>query len=210
VSKTADKIRELRFNRMRLGAAAGRIVELPSQPEIKVAVVPLTEAEHEQCLEIVMTMEAPENMIGAMSRDRRNQNEALFRALRDPESLDERVFESREEMMEALEVQDSNFLMDILLEVSESDNPAPGEFTEEELDEVKKVLSEVDLNGLSGRQWYGLKRFLSTLGLTLLPANSLGSISTNSVIMTNEEAESMSIAEASLTETFAKSAESKL
>jgi hypothetical protein len=210
VSKTADKIRELRFNRMRLGAAAGRVEALPSQPEIKVAVVPLTEAEHEQCMEIVTAMEAPETMIGAMSRDRRNQNEALFRALRDPENFEERAFDDRDEMMEALEVQDSNFLMDVLLEISETDNPAPGEFTEEELDEVKKVLEGVDLNVLSGRQWYALKRFLSTLGLTLLPANSVGSTSTNSVITKNDVNEFMNTADPNLIETLAKSVESQL
>jgi hypothetical protein len=207
VSKTADKIRDLRFHRMRLGAAAGRIEALPSQPEIKVAIVPLTEAEHEQCLEAITAMEAPENLIGAMSRDRRNQNEALFRALRDPENLEQRAFDSREEMQEALEIQDTNHLMDVLLEISESDNPAPGEFSEEELEEVKKVLEEVDLNGLSGRQWFALKRFLLSIGLTLLPANSLGSTSTNSVITTNAENESMSIADQNLTEILAKSAE---
>jgi hypothetical protein len=206
MSKMADKVRELRFHRMRLGAAAGRIEPLPSHPEIKIAIVPLTEAEHEQCLEVVTAMEVPETMVGALARDRRNQNEALFRALRDPENLEERAFETREEMMEALEVQDTNHLMDVLLEVSESDNPTPGEFSEEELAEVKKALEEVDLSGLSGRQWYALKRFLSTLGLTLLPANSLGSTSTNSVITTSDVNEFMSTADPNLIETLAKSA----
>lgn len=210
MSKTADKLRELRFNRMRLGPAAGRIEPLPSQPEIKVAIVPLTEAEHEQCLEVVTAMEVPETMMGAMSRDRRNQNEALFRALRDPENFEERAFDDREEMMEALEVQDSNFLMDVLLEISETDNPAPGEFTEEELEEVKKVLGEVDLNVLSGRQWYALKRFLSTLGLMLLPASSVGSTSTNSVITKSDVNEFMNTADPNLIETLAKSVESQL
>ena len=207
MSKTADKIRELRFHRMRLGAAAGRIEHLPSQPEIKVAIVPLTEAEHEQCMEAVTAMDVPDNMMGAMTRDRRNQNEALFRALRDPENLEKRAFDTREEMQDVLEIQDTNHLVDILLEVSESDNPAPAEFTEEELNEVKKVLGEVDLNGLSGRQWFALKRFLSSLGLTLLPANTLGSTSTNSAITTNDESEYTTIADQSLTEILAKSAE---
>lgn len=210
MSKTADKIRELRFHRMRLGAAAGRIESLPSQPEIKVALVPLTEAEHEQCMEAVTSMDVPDNLIGAMSRDRRNQNEALFRSLRDPENLDKRAFDTREEMMEVLEIQDTNFLVDVLLEISESDNPAPAEFTEEELDEVKKALEGVDLKELSGRQWYALKRFLLTLGLTLLPANTLGSTSINSAITTNDESGYMNTVDPSLTEILAKSAEKQL
>jgi hypothetical protein len=209
VSKTADKIRELRFNRMRLGAAAGRVEALPSQPEVKVAIVPLTEAEHEQCLEAVTNMEAPENLIGAMARDRRNQNEALFRAMRDPENLENRAFDTREEMQEVLEIQDTNHLMDILLEVSETDNPAPGEFSEEELEEIKKALGEVDLNVLSGRQWYALRRFLTSIGLTLLPANSLGSISTNSVITTKDESEFTSTVDPSSTEILARFAENQ-
>ena len=207
MSKTADKIRELRFHRMRLGAAAGRVESLLSQPEIKIALVPLTEAEHEQCMEAVTSMDVPENLMGAMSRDRRNQNEALFRALRDPENLEKRAFDTREEMQDVLEIQDTNHLVDILLEVSESDNPAPAEFTEEELAEVKKVLGAVDLNELSGRQWFALKRFLSTLGLTLLPVSTLGSTSTNSAITMNDESEYTTIADQSLTEILVKSVE---
>ena len=209
MSKTADRINELRFNRMRLGAAAGRVEALPSQPEIRIAIVPLTEAEHEQCLEIVAAMTAPDNIVGAMTRDRRNQNEALFRALRDPENLDKRAFDSREEMVDVLEVQDTNHLMDILLEVSENDNPSPGEFTEEELVEIKKALEEVDLSVLSGRQWYALKRFLSTLGQTLLPVSSLGFTSTPSAITTNDVSESMNTADPNLIETLVKSAENQ-
>jgi hypothetical protein len=187
VPSTLEKLKELRLNRMRLGKALGYVEQLPSQPEIKVALLPLTEAEHLQCLEIVTSMEVPETVSGAMSRDRRTQNEVLLRSLRDPDNLDEPLFSNLDEMTENLEIVDVGSLYDAFLEMSESVNPSPGQYTDEEVDEIKKVFLEIPWNELSGRQWYALRRFLLTIGKTLLPANSLGSISTNSVIMTNED-----------------------
>lgn len=208
MSKAAEKIKELRFNRMRLGQAVGEIVNLPSEPEIQFALVPLTEAEHEQCLEIITKLEAPDNIVGAMRIERRSQTEGLFRALRNIEDLEERAFESWDEMIDSLEIGDVNHLHDVLLEISETDNPSPGEFSEEELDEIKKVLAAVDLNEQSGKQWYALKRYLLSHGMTLLPASSLGSISTNSLTMTNDSEKSIPTAEEALNETLVKSADS--
>lgn len=207
MSTTADKLRELRFNRMRLGPAAGNIISLLSEPDVSLAIVPLTEAQHEQCLEIITHMDAPDSIVGAGLRDRRNAQEILFRALRNPDNLDEQAFETREEMLEVLEVGDLNHLLDAYFEMSESDNPQIAEFTNEELEEVKKVLQEVDLNGLSGRQWYALRRFLFTLGLTLLPANSLGSTSTNLLTMMSDAQEFTPTAFPSGSRSDARSAE---
>jgi hypothetical protein len=209
MSEIAEKLKELRFNRMRLGQSVGEIVDLPSEPSIKFAIVPLTEAEHEQCLQVVIKMQTPDNMVGAMHLDRRSLTEGLFRALRNPENLEERAFDSWDEMIESLEIGDINVLHDTLMEISESDNPSPGEFTEEELDEIKKALAGVDLNEQSGKQWYALKRYLSTHGLTLLPANSLGSTFNNLLTTTNDSEESMITADQKLQTTVAKSAESQ-
>jgi hypothetical protein len=209
MSETAEKIKELRFNRMRLGQAVGEIVELPSEPSVKFAIVPLTEAEHEQCLQIITKMVLPDNIVGAMHIERRSQTEGLFRALRDPENLQDRAFDTWEEMIESLEIGDINLLHDTLMEVSETDNPSPGQFTDGELDEIKKFLAGVDLNVQSGKQWYALKRYLSSHGLTLLPANSVGSTFNNSSITTNELEEFMTTAEQNSIETPVKSAESQ-
>jgi len=145
-------------------------------------------------MEIVTAMDVPESISGAMSRDRRTQNEVLLRAIRDPDNLDQPLFANFEEMTELLEIVDIGSLYDAFLEMSESVNPSPGQYTDEEVDEIKKVFLEIPWNELSGRQWYALRRFLSTIGKTLLPANSHGSISTKSVIMTNEDEKFMDTA----------------
>ena len=187
MSSTSEKIREFKLSRMRLGQAVGDKCPLLSDPDIEITMVPLTEAEFYQCFEIISSMEAPDNIVGAALRDRRNQNEILWRAIRDPENLDEKAFETREEMMELLDVGDTNHLIDFYMEISESINPVAHSFTDEELDEIKKALSGVALNDLSGRQWFALKRFLLSLGLELLPASSLGSTPTNLLTTTNDE-----------------------
>jgi len=94
-------------------------------------------------------------------------------------------------MTELLEIADINHLFDLCMEMSESVNPSPGSFTDDELDEIKKVLAEMDLNELSGRQWYALRRFLSLTGNELLPVNSLGSISTNLSTTMNDDEKSI-------------------
>ena len=194
MSSTIEKLKELRLNRMRLGQSVGHTEHIPSQPEVTVTLVPLTEAEHLQCMEIVTAMDVPESISGAMSRDRRTQNEVLLRAIRDPDNLDQPLFANFEEMTELLEIVDIGSLYDAFLEMSESVNPSPGQYTDEEVDEIKKVFLGIPWNELSGRQWYALRRFLSTIGKTLLPANSHGSISTKSVIMTNEDEKFMDTA----------------
>jgi len=194
---------------MRLGQSVGYKFQLLSQPEVEVTMVPLTEAENYQCIETITAMEAPENVVGAMLRDRRNANEIMFRAIRNSEDLDEPAFENMEEMMELLTHADITHLFDCYLEMSEEVSPSLGNFTDEEIDELKKVLSEVEWSGLSGRQWYALRRFLLTLGLELLPANSLGFISTSLSTLMNESEESISTVSQNLNRTPVKSVESQ-
>jgi hypothetical protein len=208
VSTTSEKLRELKYSHMRLGQAVGYKFPLLSQPNVEVTMVPLTEAENYQCLEAITIMEAPENIVGAMLRDRRNANEIIYRALRNPEDLDEPAFESMDEMMELLSHADITHLFDCYLEMSEDVSPSLGNFTDEEIDEVKKVLAEVEWSDLSGRQWFALRRFLLTLGLELLPANSVGSISTNLSTLMSESEKSTFIASPSGSPTNARSVES--
>jgi len=209
VSTTSEKLRELKYAHMRLGQSVGYKFQLLSQPEVEVTMVPLTEAENYQCIETITAMEAPENVVGAMLRDRRNANEIMFRAIRNSEDLDEPAFENMEEMMELLTHADITHLFDCYLEMSEEVSPSLGNFTDEEIDELKKVLSEVEWSGLSGRQWYALRRFLLTLGLELLPANSLGFISTSLSTLMNESEESISTVSQNLNRTPVKSVESQ-
>ena len=194
---------------MRLGQSVGYKFSLLSQPEVEITMVPLTEAENYQCIETITAMEAPENIVGAMLRDRRNANEIMFRAIRNPEDLDEPAFTSMEEMMELLTHADITYLFDCYLEMSEEVSPSLGNFSDEEIEEVKKVLAEVEWSGLSGRQWYALRRFLLTLGLELLPANSLGFTSTSLSTLMSESDESISTASQNLNRSPVKSVESQ-
>jgi hypothetical protein len=56
VASTADKIRERRLERMRLGQAVCDFVTLPSDSETRLCIVPLTEAQYLQALEKVSEM----------------------------------------------------------------------------------------------------------------------------------------------------------
>ena len=59
MANTKAKIEERRLARMRQGQATCSYVSLISDPEIRVAIVPLTEAEYEQVLELVASIECP-------------------------------------------------------------------------------------------------------------------------------------------------------
>jgi len=175
---------------MRLGQAVGEIRSLLSDDEIQVCLVPLTEAEHLQCVGIITDMDAPDNMVGAMARDRRNVNEILLRAIREPLNPQERMFNALSEMTELLEIEDINFLFDEWGEMMEQVSPNVNALTDEEIEALKKVFEQTQWKELSGRSLYALKRLLSTLGYTLLPDNSLGSTSTAKLTTRSENPES--------------------
>lgn len=207
MSTTSEKLRELKFTHMRLGQEVGYKFYLLSQPEVEVTMVPLTEAENYQCIETITMMEAPESIAGAMLRDRRNANEIMFRAIRNPEKLEETAFASMDEMMELLTHADITHLFDAYLEMSEEVSPSIGSFTEEEIEEVKKVLAAVELKDLSGRQWYALRRFLSILGPGQLPASLPGSTLTSLSTLMSENEKFISTASQNSNPSPAKSAE---
>lgn len=188
-TRTAEKIRERKLNRMRLGQAVADLHYLPSDEEIQVALVPLTEAEYVEAIEITANRPIPETIAGAGVRDRYNQAEVLVRAIREPSDHSQRMFESIEEMQTAIEVSDINFLMDAYFEMVESSSPKIDSISPEELEDVKKVLQEIDLKELSGRQWYALRRFLLSVTPTLLQDSLRGFGSMSKLTTTNEEEE---------------------
>lgn len=163
----SEKIRELRFDKMRLGEAAADFCEIPSLPEMRIALVPVTESEYDKSLEMSAMIEAPENPSGWLRRDRRANAETLIAAIRNPQNLSERVFDNVDEMREVLEVSDINYLTDHYMEMVAKSSPALDGFDEDEIEQAKKVLQTTDWSVLTGRSWYALKRFLSTLGPSL-------------------------------------------
>ena len=183
---TKEKIRERRLDRMRLGQAVCDFVDLPSDSELRLCIVPLTEAQYVQVLAKVRDVRASDDLPGLAIRDRTQAQEILVRAIREEDDLTKRVYGDVNEMLEDLEVQDVDALIDGYNEMMAKVSPTLEGISKEEMEELKKILQTMDWNALSGRSWYAAKRFLSTLSPELLQVNSPGSTSTNSSTTTSE------------------------
>jgi hypothetical protein len=186
MTTTAEKIRERRLDRMRLGQAACDYVALPSDPEVRLAIVPLTEAEYLQALEAVTKTGLPDDMAGAAVKDRVQAQEILVRSFREEKQLSERVFNSVPEMMETLETQDIDHAIDCYHELVEKSSPVLDGLPKEEFENLKKTLQTMDWNDLSGSAWYAARRFLSRIIPSPLLDNSPGSGSTKQSITTSD------------------------
>jgi hypothetical protein len=154
--------------------------------------VPLTEAQYRRVLEKVASLNLVDNLAGVSVRDRVQSHEILVHAIREEDDLSQRVFHRTEEMLETLEVTDIDELIDRYNEMMEKSSPALDGIPAQELEVVKKALQTMDWSDLSGRSWYALKRFLSTVMPTLLSDNLLGSTSTSLLTTTSESDESTS------------------
>jgi len=202
-----DKIAKLRFDRMRLGQSAADIVPIPSS-EIAVALVPLTEAEYDHCLEMASLIDAPDNPAGYLRRDRWANAEVLAYAIRTPGKLEERIFSSGSDLRDNMEVTDINFIMDRYYEMVDRSSPTLDGFSDEEIELVKKALAVIDLKGLYGPQWYALKRFLSTISPEQLGDNSAMFGSIRQLTTKKSEPESMTDADPNSIQPPVKSATS--
>jgi hypothetical protein len=178
MERTAEKLIERRLDRMRLGQSVCEIHNLLSDPEIRVAMVPLTEAEYDQCMEAAVKINVEETILGQQYRDRHLTNETLLRALREPDNLEQQMFEDADELTDALEVADINYLIDHYFEMVDKSSPAIEGLTEQDIDDLKKACLQIDWKGLYGKQWYALRRFLLSLGPEQLRVKLPGSFST--------------------------------
>src|SRR4029077_15953826 len=169
-----------------LGQAVCDFISLPSDPEIRLAIVPLTEAEYLQALNKVAEVPRPDDLAGAAIKDRTQSQEIPVRAIREEKNLEDQVFDDVNEMMETLEVQDIDHAIDMYNEMTDKSSPAIDQIPPEELENLKKALQEMDWNALSGRAWYAARRFLSTIMPQPLLANSLGSGSIKPSTTTSE------------------------
>lgn len=189
---TAGRVKERRLERMRLGQAVCDFVPLPSDPEIRMAIVPLTEADYRQVLGKVADVPLGDDMAGAGVKDRVLAQEILVRAIREENDLTQRVYEDMdgklavEILTDDLEVPDVDELIDRYNEMMESCSPRIDQFPDEEIEAVKKALQTMDWNALSGRSWYALRRFLSLAMPQLLTANLPGSTSTSPSTTTSD------------------------
>lgn len=187
---TRQKIKERRLERMRAGQAACDFVTLPSDPEIRVSIVPLTEMDYRNVLEKISGMNVADDMAGAMLKDRVQAQEILVRSIREEHDLTKRVYDDVDELLEDFEVEDIDHAIDMYNEMMDRSSPSLQGISPEELEELKKVLAEMDWNALSGSSWYAAKRFLFSLSRQQLLGNFSGSTSTKSSTTTKNEPES--------------------
>jgi hypothetical protein len=187
---TREKLKKRRLDKMRLGQAVCDWVVLPSDPEVRMAVVPLSEADYISVLEKVATMDFTDDLSGLAMRERVQSQEILLHAIREPDDFSKKVYASVDELIDqdngGLSQIDVDEAIEVYNEMIHVGSPAidgipPGEFVE-----LKKALQEMDWNALSGRQWYAAKRFLSAISPRPLLDNSLGYGSTQKLTGTNE------------------------
>jgi hypothetical protein len=171
---------------MRLGQAVCDYVEIPSDPDVRLCVVPLTEAQYLQVLQKVAKLQLADDVAGLQIRDRVQAQEILVRAIREEFDLTVQVFQSSEELLEALEQHDIDHAIDVYNEMVEKASPSIQQLPDEEFERLKKLLQTMDWSALSGSAWYAAKRFLSRISPMPLLDNSPGSTSTNSSTTTSE------------------------
>jgi hypothetical protein len=181
------EIRQRKLDRMRLGQAACDFVSPPSLPEIRFALVPLSDAEAQMALADADRIEAGDNVAGLMLRDHVQRVSQLAFAIRDPQDFTVRVYRTGAELQEDLTETDVNFIYDAFIEMTENSNPTIEGIEPEEFEALKKVLQEMDWSELSGRSWYAAKRFLGELDRDkLLQDSSPGSTSNTKLTTPND------------------------
>lgn len=183
-----DKIKEgNRARRMRMGQNVADFVTLRSNPEVRFAMVPLLEVEYEQAWAAAAAIDQPDNPYGTEIRDRTLKVHSLWYALRMPEDIEQKVFDSPEELAEELEDGDINQLGDEYQSLVDYASPAIDGLDDDKVADLKKAWEQIDLNGLSGKSWWHLKMFFMTLTVDQLRANSLSRSSIlNSTGMSDE------------------------
>src|SRR5262245_13121307 len=194
---------------MRLGQAVCDYVTLPSDDEIRVCIVPLTEADFLKVMEKTNEVIAADDVAGMALRERRQTQEICVRSIREEHDLTKRVYEKIEDMLEDLEVADIDEIYDRYREMTQKSSPSLEGIPDDEFVEIKNLLQAMDWSALSGRSWYAAKRFLSTITPSPLLDSLPGFTSTNSSTTTSESEKSTSIASPSSTRSAVKSVESQ-
>lgn len=189
---------QTRLSRMRQGQDVPEYIDVPSMDGVRVALVPLTEAELSRGLAYAAQEDdVPESFSGVQYRTRRAIQSDLWHAIREPGDPEKRIFDSIEEMVETLVPGDIDFLNMHLATLMNFASPAMDGLTEEDLDFLGRAWQAIRLNELTGRQWAAAKVCLSILLPELLQARLSGHTSTDGSTPTNESDESTSSALAS-------------
>jgi hypothetical protein len=176
---------------MRLGKAVCEMVELNSDPEIRIALVPLTDAEFQNSLMIAAQANVTEvsSTHEVFYRDRVQKCAILLASAREPDDLNKPFFESLSEVTD-LDFNDITDLFSYYEQMMDFSSPSLDGISQEDMNEIKKALQETDWNDLSGRSWYAAKRFLSTFTPKQPQVNLFGSSPTSNSTTRSEEEKS--------------------
>jgi hypothetical protein len=150
---------------------------MPSDPEIRLAIVPLTEADYRNVLEKVAAVPSGDDLAGVQIKDRVQAEEILVRAIREEHDLTQLIYDDVEELTVDFEIHDIDHAIDCYNEMVFQSSPSLDGIPKEELENLKKALQEMDWNDLSGSAWYAAKRFLSKIMPSPLLDKSPGSSS---------------------------------
>lgn len=179
---TINEYRERKLERLRLGQASCEVTELVSDPEIRVALVPLTEGEYSTSLNEAEKLGLSNTPAAAVLIDEIQRKWVIFFATRVVGKLEQKFFEDFSDVDE-LEASDVNHLYDIYLELVANSSPSLMGLGEDDFNSLKALLPRIAWNELSGPQWYAAQRFLNSIQPALLQASLSGSLSTESSMM---------------------------
>lgn len=185
---------ERKLERLRLGQAACEIIHLISDPESRVALVPLIEAEYSNSLAEADKAIASEGQTGQTLRDEIQRTMVIFHASRDPNDLTEKFFSDPLEVGQ-LDAHEINYMYDVYLEMVALNSPSMAGLREEDFLGLRQALSKIEWSELSGQQWYAAMRFINSIQPLLLTGNYSGLSSTMKSTETSTEPDSVLNAE---------------
>jgi len=179
MGKIREQIMEqTRFARMRMGQLVGDDCAIPSMPELRVKLVPLTEAEVMAGITRAAGVDAPDNTVGMQLWNRTVRESDVWHAMREPEDLQQKVFATPEEMTELLTPDDIDIIADKLVALTQMFSTSLADMDGEEVTRVKELLARIEPSALTGRPAAALVLLLSVLTPTSLRDNSPSSTST--------------------------------
>lgn len=188
VDNIAEELKERRrLRQMRLGQDAPELYDLPNDPDVRIALVPLNEAENEMSMIEAAMLDLPENQVALSVRDRHAMLCDLALAIRQPNDVTKRVFKSPQDVKEALHPMDVNYLGEMYTRMMDWRSPALDGMNDEQLEELKKAFAVLDLSVLSGKAWWHLSNFFSEISVEHVRASFFGSTSTSSLTTTSED-----------------------
>jgi hypothetical protein len=190
-SSLREQIRaQSRIARIRQGQDAPEYIDIPSMETIRVAMVPLNDAQHLQGQINAAELDVPDNMTGLAVRNRAAIVHDVWTACRFPDELEQKVWESPQVMQEELDPADIDYLSMKLTVMMAYQSPQLKDLSDSEVADLKKVLETIQWRELYGSQAAAAKIFLMTLFPELLQGNSYSSTSTNRSTTKSENDES--------------------